>query len=129
MSRGLGYVERGLLELLDRSAYRITPLQAAGALLGDEATVSDKVASRARLPPYPSVAARVQLTAEHIYQRTGIFGVNYDVRHRSPGSTVCHNNGFTPIFLGVSRWADLLTKIRSLCHLLQIPDTRPRLSL
>jgi hypothetical protein len=76
----------------------------------------------ARLWLYSSVADRVQPTAEHIHQRTGVFGAN--LRHRSAGTTVRHDNGFTPVFLRAIRWAYRLTKIPSLWHR---PD--PRYSL
>jgi hypothetical protein len=45
---GLGHIERGLLELLDRAAYGVTPLQAANALW-EEPTDSDKVSVRRAL--------------------------------------------------------------------------------
>jgi len=73
---------------------------------------------------FRTLATRLQSRAERIHQRTGIFGVNYDVYHRSSGLISRHANGFNPVFLGVSRWADLLTEIRSLWHIPRYP-TKP----
>jgi hypothetical protein len=69
------------------------------------------------LPLYPSVA-RVEPIAEYIHQLAGVFRVNCDLHQLSPGIIVGDNGDFIPVFLSVSRWADLLPEIRSL---LQFP--------
>jgi hypothetical protein len=49
MSRALSYLERVLLELLNNSEYGLTPLRAAQALWGNDATDANKQAIRRAL--------------------------------------------------------------------------------